>query len=49
MRYLFNLVHFPNGDYPGKVTQRDEKEIFERLYFLIKQQRAYRKMQKTIP
>ena len=25
MRYLFNLVQFPNGDYPGKVTERDTR------------------------
>ena len=25
MRYLFNLVHFPDGDYPGKLTQRDTR------------------------
>ena len=30
MRYLFNLVHFPEGDYPGKITQRQSETISER-------------------
>ena len=36
MRYLFNLVHFPNGDYPGKLTKRDtrnEKGIIRATIF----------------
>ena len=30
----FNLVHFPKGDYPGKLTQREiisEEELSEHL------------------
>ena len=36
MRYLLNLVHFPNGDFPGKLTQRDtrhEQEIIRSSIF----------------
>ena len=36
MRYLFNLVQFPNGDYPGKLTQRDtrhEQRIIRAIIF----------------
>ena len=32
MRYLFQLVHFPKGDYLGKLTQREiifEEELSE--------------------
>ena len=34
MRYLFILVHFPKGEYPGKLTQRviiSEEELSEHL------------------
>ena len=34
VRYLVNLVHFSEEDYPGKLTQRDiitQKEISEQL------------------
>ena len=47
----FNLVHFPKGDYPGKLTQREiisEEELSEHLDCLSEKQRALRKLQKTI-
>ena len=43
MRYLFNSVHFPKGDYPGKLTQREiisEEELFEHLDCLSGHQRG---------
>ena len=36
MHYLFNLVHFVNGDYTGQLTQRDtrhEKGIIRATIF----------------
>ena len=33
----FNLVHFPKGDYQGKLTQREiisEEELYEHLDWL---------------
>ena len=51
MSYLFNLVHFPKGNYPGKLTQRkiiSEEELFEHLDILSEQQRARIKLQKII-
>ena len=47
----FNLVHFPKGDYPGKLTQREiisEEVLSEHLDCLSEQQRARIKLQKTI-
>ena len=47
----FILVHFPKGDYPGKMTQREiisEEELSEHLDCLSEQQRARIKLQKTI-
>ena len=47
----FNLVHFPEGDYPGKLTQREiisEEQLSEHLDCLSEQQRARQKLQKTI-
>ena len=52
MRYLFSLVHFPKGDYPGKLTQREmtsEKELSEHLDSPKEKQRLCIKLQKTIP
>ena len=43
MRYLFNLVHFPKGDYPGKLTQREkisEEDLSEQLDCVGEKQRA---------
>ena len=43
MRYQFNLVHFPKGDYPGKLTQREiitEEELSE--HFILSERRATR-------
>ena len=47
----FNLVHFPKGEYPGKLTQREiisEEELSEQLDCLSEKQRARIKLQKTI-
>ena len=51
LRYLFNLVHFPKVDYPGKMTQGkilSKEELSEQLDCLSEEQRARRKLQKTI-
>ena len=37
MGYLFNLVHFSTGDYPGKLTQREiisEEVLSEHIDYL---------------
>ena len=47
----FNLVDFPKGEYPGKLTQREilsEEELSDHLDCLSEQQRARIKLQKTI-
>ena len=47
----FNLVHFPEGDYPGKLTQREvisEEELFEHSDCLGGEQRARINFRKTI-
>ena len=51
MRYLFNLVHFPNGEYPRKLTKREiicEKDLSEHIDCLSEEQRARIKLQRTI-
>ena len=48
----FNLVHFPEGEYPGKLTQREiisEEDLSEHLDCLSEYQRARIKLQKKIP
>ena len=52
MRYQFNFVQFPKGDYPGKVTQREilsEEESSEKLDCLSKKHCARIKLQQRIP